>query len=203
MTPMPRDPFPHRQLIAVLWLAWFVYWVVSAVGGKATVRRESLGSRLITVVPLLIGGALIGWRAASLGWLGTRLWPRSPTAAWIGVALLAAGMAFAVWARMHLGRNWSGLVTVKEGHELIRSGPYAYVRHPIYTGLIVAVVGTAIAAGTVGAAVGAIVIAASFVLKLRREEVFMRETFPGEYQRYSARVPALIPFTRPRRSAPR
>jgi len=200
---MHREPLLYRQLILLLWLAWGAYWIVSAVGAKATVRRESLGSRLMTIVPLLVGSALLGWHAASGGWLGVRLWPPSLTASSIGVAALAAGMAFAVWARVHLGRNWSGQVTVKQGHELIRSGPYAFVRHPIYTGLILAVLGTAIAMGTVAAALGTLIIAASFVLKLRREEVFMRETFPGEYQRYSARVPALIPFSGPRRSAPR
>ena len=78
-------------------------------------------------------------------------WQRSFSAYWIGLALLCAGLAFAVWARVELGRNWSGSVTVKEGHELIRSGPYAYVRHPIYTGLIAALIGTAVIIGTLRA----------------------------------------------------
>src|SRR5262249_30603247 len=136
-------------------------------------------------------------------WLGARLWPRSFGAYWCGVALLAAGLAFSVWARVRLGRNWSGTVTVKEGHELIRSGPYAWVRHPIYTGLITAVAGTAITFGTVRAFLGLLLVAAGLLRKLRAEERFMRETFPGEYERYSATVPALVPFTRPRQSAPR
>ena len=90
-----------------------------------------------------------------------------------------------MWARVHLGRNWSGSVTVKEGHELIRSGPYRYVRHPIYTGLLAAVLGSAIASGTVRALLGLLIIAAALLRKLRVEERFMRETFPGEYQRYA------------------
>jgi protein-S-isoprenylcysteine O-methyltransferase Ste14 len=119
-------------------------------------------------------------------------------------ALLAAGLGFAVWARVHLGRNWSGTVSVKEDHELIRSGPYAYVRHPIYTGILAAVLGTAIASGTVRALIGLVIIAAALVRKSHIEERFMRETFPGQYERYSAEVPALIPFLRgARRSAPR
>jgi len=108
-----------------------------------------------------------------------------------------------VWARVHLGGNWSGTVTVKEAHELIRSGPYSRVRHPIYTGLIAAALGTALASGTVGAALGAAIIAAALVRKLRAEEGFMHETFPGEYERYRAEVPALIPFTGSLRSARR
>jgi protein-S-isoprenylcysteine O-methyltransferase Ste14 len=193
----------YRQLIGVLWLAWALYWLASALNNKATLRRESLVTRLMYVLPLLIGGVLLGWRDAPWGWLGARLWPRSLAAYWTGVVVLALGLLFAVWARVHLGRNWSGVVTVKEGHELIRSGPYAYVRHPIYTGLIAAVLGTAIASGTVRAATGVLIIAASFLVKLRREEAFMREAFPGEYERYSAQVPALMPFTTPSRSAPR
>jgi protein-S-isoprenylcysteine O-methyltransferase Ste14 len=193
----------YRQLIGVLWLAWALYWLASALNNKATLRRESLVTRLMYVLPLLVGFVLIGWHDARWAWLNTRLWPRSLAAYWIGVALLVAGLAFSVWARVHLGRNWSGVVTVKEGHELIRTGPYGYVRHPIYTGLIAAALGTAVASGTVRAAIGVLIIAVSFLVKLRREEAFMRETFPGQYELYSAQVPALIPFTRPPQSAPR
>jgi protein-S-isoprenylcysteine O-methyltransferase Ste14 len=115
----------------------------------------------------------------------------------MGLALVIAGLLFAIWARVHLGGNWSGTVTIKQGHELIRSGPYAYVRHPIYTGLLAALLGTTAASGTVHAAVGLAIIAVALVRKLRIEEAFMREIFPDAYQRYSAEVPALIPFTRP------
>ena len=101
---------------------------------------------------------------------------------------------------MHLGGNWSGTVTVKQGHELIRSGPYAYVRHPIYTGLTTALLGTTLASGTLHAVIGLAIIVLAFVRKSGIEEEFMREAFPGEYQRYSAEVPALIPFTRPQRA---
>lgn len=193
----------YRHIISGLWIAWALYWLISALGSKTTVRRESLASRLGYVLPLLAGGVLIGWRHLPWEWLNARLWPRSLTAYWIGVALLAAGLGFAVWARVHLGRNWSGSVTVKESHELIRTGPYSIVRHPIYTGLIAAVLGTAIASGTLRAALGVVIITASFLYKLRLEEAFMRETFPDQYPDYAATVPRLIPFTKPRQSAPR
>jgi protein-S-isoprenylcysteine O-methyltransferase Ste14 len=193
----------YRQLIALLWLAWAVYWILSATHSKATRRRESLGSRLAHIVPLTLGGVLLAWHAAPLGVFRDRLWPSSFAAYWIGVALIALGLAFSVWARVHLGGNWSGSVTVKEAHELIRSGPYRYVRHPIYTGLLAAVLGSAIAAGTLRAVLGLLIIAVALVRKSRIEERFMRETFPGEYQRYCAQTPALIPFTKFRRSAPR
>ena len=196
-------PEAYRHIILALWLAWALYWLISALSNTATARRESLASRLSYVLPALVAAVLIGGRHFHWAWLDARLWPRSLAAYWIGVALLAAGLAFSVWARVHLGRNWSGLVTVKEGHELIRTGPYAYVRHPIYTGLIVAVLGTAIASGTVRAMLGVAIVVALFLYKLRIEEAFMRETFPDQYPGYAASVPRLIPFTKPRQSAPR
>jgi len=200
---MHDDPYLYRHVILGLWVAWGLYWVISAANAKTTQRREPTLSRLAHVIPLVIGGVLIAWQHTRWPWLTARLWPRSFTAYCVGVALLVAGLAFAVWARVHLGRNWSGTVSVKEGHELIRSGPYAHARHPIYTGILAAVLGTAIASGTVHAALGLVVIAAALVRKLRIEERFMRETFPGEYERYSAEVPALIPFTKPARPAAR
>jgi protein-S-isoprenylcysteine O-methyltransferase Ste14 len=194
---VPRDPQFYRHLILWAWCAWALYWLISSIGNKATQRREPLGSRLAYLLPLLIGGVLIGVR--ELPWaavLGMRLWPRSFLIYCVGFAILIAGLGFAVWARVHLGRNWSGAVTVKEGHELIRTGPYGYVRHPIYTGILAAVIGTAIASGTLRSALGFVIIAAALVCKLRKEEEFMREVFPGQYPQYCEAVPALIPFSR-------
>jgi protein-S-isoprenylcysteine O-methyltransferase Ste14 len=187
------------RLVLWLWWAWAVYWVLSALRNKATRRRESPGSRLAHLVPLAIGAALIAWPNPAWSALAWRLWPHSLAAYRIGVSLVIAGLAFAIWARVHLGSNWSGTVTIKQGHELIRSGPYAWVRHPIYTGLITALLGTSIASGTVHAAVGLAIIVESLMRKSRTEEEFMRATFPGEYERYSAQVPALVPFARPSR----
>jgi protein-S-isoprenylcysteine O-methyltransferase Ste14 len=185
------------RLIVWLWWGWGLYWMLSAMRNKATQRRESLSSRLAHLLPLALGAVLIAWPQPRWSALGWRLWPPSPAAYWIGVTLVIAGLAFAIWARVHLGGNWSGTVTVKQGHELIRSGPYTYVRHPIYTGLITALIGTTLASGTVNAALGLAIIVVAFVRKSRTEEDFMRETFPAEYERYCAEVPALIPFTQP------
>jgi protein-S-isoprenylcysteine O-methyltransferase Ste14 len=201
---MPHAAVFYYRALGVLWGAWALFWLIAAVGSKQTVRRESLLRRLGYVLPLIVGGVLIGDRRAPWPWwLALRLWPHSALAPRIGLALVVAGLAFAIWARVHLGRNWSGIVTVKEGHELIRSGPYGLVRHPIYTGIITAVLGTAVISATVRAAIGVLIIAASFVMKSRVEERFMRETFGERYVRYREEVPALVPFIRPRRSAPR
>jgi protein-S-isoprenylcysteine O-methyltransferase Ste14 len=193
----------YRQLMLGLWLAWLLSWVISALSTKTTRRRESHGSRLSHVVPLLIGVALIVWPRVPSDWLSLPLLPHRPLTSAVGLALLVLGLAFTVWARLHLGRNWSGTVTLKEGHELIRSGPYAYVRHPIYTGLLVALLGSAVACGELRAMIGLGVVAGAFIRKLRIEERLMREIFPGQYQRYCAQVPALVPFTKLPRSVPR
>jgi protein-S-isoprenylcysteine O-methyltransferase Ste14 len=201
---MPHDPLLLRHLVLWIWAAWALYWLVSAIGNKATQRRESTSSRLAYVLPLVVGGVLLAWRSPPwAGALSLRLWPRSLLLFWIGLAVLVAGLGFAVWARVHLGRNWSGAVTVKEGHELIRTGPYGYVRHPIYTGILTGVIGTVICSGTLRAALGFLIIAVALTRKLRTEEALMRETFPDQYQKYCDAVPALVPFTKPRRSAPR
>jgi protein-S-isoprenylcysteine O-methyltransferase Ste14 len=195
---------PYRALILGLWAAWVLYWVFSARNVKTTQRRESAGSRLSYFVPLLCGAALIA--APHLdwgGWLSMQLLPHTPLRYLLAVLLIALGLGFTVWARIHLGRNWSGSVTLKEGHELIRSGPYAYVRHPIYTGLLVALLGATLANGEPRALIGLALLLFAFVHKLRLEERFMREMFPGQYERYSAEVPALVPFTKARQSAPR
>jgi protein-S-isoprenylcysteine O-methyltransferase Ste14 len=196
----------YWQSIAVFWLAWVLYWLWSAARTKTTQRREPLVSRLSYVLPLLLGAWLIFRRRLylpALPWLSRPLLPHSDARFLIAAALVAAGLAYTVWARVHLGANWSGSVTQKEGHELIRTGPYAQVRHPIYTGLLVAFLGSAIACGEPRALLGLAIVVVSFVRKLRIEERFMAELFPQQYARYRAEVPALVPFTGARRSEPR
>ncbi len=195
---MPHDADFYRHLILGAWVAWALFWLVTAFSTKKTQRREPSSTRLAYVLPLLVGGLLIGVRHTP--WapvLALRLWPRSPAVYCVGFALLIAGLAFAIWARVHLGRNWSGAVTVKEGHELIRTGPYRRVRHPIYSGILAAVIGTALCSGTLRSVLGFLIIAIALTRKLHMEEAFMREEFPAQYEEYSRQVPALIPFTRP------
>ncbi len=182
--------------IALLWLAWLALWAAWSVGTKQTVRRESRASRLAYHLPLLAGAVLFALPGLRGGWLGIRLLPRSTAWLWVGTALVAAGLGFAVAARAYLGRNWSGTVTLKQGHELIRTGPYRLVRHPIYTGMLLAFVGTALARGDVRGLVALALVTASFLFKLRVEERFMAEEFPQEYPGYKARTPALIPGLR-------
>ncbi len=193
----------YGDIIFGLWLAWTLYWTISALRVKSTRQRESPGSRVAHWLPVLLGAWLIAAPRVPFGLLSTPELADVAVRYQLAVALIAVGLAFSVWARVHLGRNWSGSVTIKEEHELIRTGPYAYVRHPIYTGLLTALAGSALACGEPRAVLGWALCAYAFVRKIGIEEGFMRQQFGAQYQAYSAQVPALVPFTGAPRSAPR
>lgn len=184
----------YRFVLPALWLAWIAFWVISARSVKETERTESNSSRLGYTLLLIAGGILMAVPRLPSGVLGGRFVPDTFATATVGVVLLAVGLAFSVWARVHLGANWSARVTIKRDHTLIRSGPYALVRHPIYTGLLVALTGTAILVGEWRAVVGLVFFALSFFVKLRREEQWMGEVFGAEYAAYRSEVAAIIPF---------
>jgi protein-S-isoprenylcysteine O-methyltransferase Ste14 len=186
-------PAPSSAILA-LWLCWIAYWTAASLAVKPSARRETMLSRLLHLGPLALAVVLIWGPPPSLAALRTRFVPPSQAIAWSGAALVAAGLAFTVWARVHLGANWSGIVTVKRDHELVTSGPYAIVRHPIYTGLVLAFVGSAIALGELRGALAVVVVVASLWRKLRLEERWMAEQFGSEYVRYRGRVRALVPF---------
>ena len=121
------------------------------------------------------------------------LWTQTSLTVGIGLAFTAAGLCFAVWARMHLGKYWSGRITLKVNHQVIQTGPYAWVRHPIYSGLILALFGTALTLGTISAFAGFAFMVFSFVRKLKIEETWLCSQFGAEYEAYQQRVNALIP----------
>ena len=184
----------HGVPFAILWLAWLAYWFFAALHVKRMQRRERSSSLLLNRGLLAIGALLLAFERQPLLWLSERFLPLSTAFYWIGLVMLATGLALAVWARRHLGRNWSGIVTVKQDHELIRSGPYGLARHPIYTGLLLAILGTAVAIGEWRGLIAFALITAAFVLKFKTEERFMSETFGEQYARYRAEVRSLVPF---------
>jgi protein-S-isoprenylcysteine O-methyltransferase Ste14 len=170
----------QREWIHALWILFGVYWLVSAFKRKKTKQRENWGQRLRYVLPLVVASYLLSRPEAHYGWLGARFVPASDAVGWVGVLLTAAGVAIAFWARWHLGTNWSGVVTLKEGHELIRTGPYRTIRHPIYTGILLALLGTAVNLGEVRGLLALAIAWLSFYIKARREESFLTQEFgPG------------------------
>ncbi len=188
--------------IHVLWSAWLLGWVLAAFGTARTVARQSLGSRLAHGVWLWIGAALLFFVDTSRSGppLDISLLASRPWIAWTGVAMVVMGLGHAAWARVHLGRMWSGTVTLKEEHALVRSGPYRLTRHPIYTGLLLALVGTVLVRNTLGAVIGFALTVVGVMLKIRQEERLMIGNFGDAYRQYQAEVPALIPGLRLGRS---
>ena len=183
----------YQYAITGLWLVWLVYWGVAAIGTKAIGRRESVASGVLHIGPLAVGAALLASPHVASEWLAARFLARSVTWLWTGFVLVALGLGFAIAARAWLGGNWSGTVTLKQDHELITTGPYRWVRHPIYTGLLVALVGSAIALGEWRGPVGVALITVAFLSKFAVEERFLTQQFGNDYRRFRAQVPALIP----------
>jgi protein-S-isoprenylcysteine O-methyltransferase Ste14 len=161
---------------------------------KETERRESAPSRFGRLVSMVCAAALLGLPSIPLPWLNERFLPLGVLCFWSGAAVTAGGLLFSVWARRHLGRNWSQSVTVKEGHELITSGPYALVRHPIYTGLLLAFVGCAVARGEWRGLLAVVLVFDALWRKLRLEEKWMGEQFGESYAAYCREVAALVPY---------
>jgi protein-S-isoprenylcysteine O-methyltransferase Ste14 len=187
-------PLVYRYAFPAMWLSWMFYWWAASRDVKNTLRRESLPSRLLHIVPLAIAVLLFSTQSARIAFLGQRFLPLAAWPFWLGSGLTAGGLLFTVWARLHLGRNWSGTVTIKEGHELVTSGPYAIVRHPIYTGLLLAFLGPALALGEWRGVLAFALAAGALWRKLRVEERWMQQQFGDAYQTYSQRVATLVPF---------
>lgn len=169
-----------RPWIDALWLLFGVYWLVSAFKRKKTKQRETILQRFGYTLPLFVVFYLLYQHQPHYGWLDNRFFPAGPFGERLGVVLTAVGIGIAFWARWHLGTNWSGVVTLKEGHELIRTGPYRSIRHPIYTGILLALFGTAITFGEVRGLLAMAIVWLSFYIKARREESFLSQEFgPG------------------------
>jgi protein-S-isoprenylcysteine O-methyltransferase Ste14 len=181
------------SLFAVMWAGWAALWIAMARRVKEPAQSESAASRLSHFGPLIIAAYLLA-APAPLPLLNERFAPLAVWPAALGAALGFAGLAFCVWARVTIAANWSSDVQLKRGHELIVAGPYRWVRHPIYAGLLMMFAGTALAVGEWRAALAVAVAAGAFWRKLRLEGAVMRRQFGDAYVRYAARTRALIPF---------
>jgi len=179
--------------LSITWGVWLLIWLLAAIWTAKTVASQSAASRLAHSALIWGGAALLFLKPSRWGLLGRSLFPLALWVAWAGVALTIIGLGFTVWARVHLGRFWSGAVTLKAEHALIRSGPYALTRHPIYTGLLLALIGTGLARVSVAGLLGLCLLVAGMLTKVRQEERLLTEHFGTAYRTYQAEVPALIP----------
>jgi protein-S-isoprenylcysteine O-methyltransferase Ste14 len=176
-----------------LWTGFFIIWLLWAIRTKRTQTRESFRSRIPYLVFTVAAFYAMFSHEVAFGWMRLRILPRDLWIANLGVAITAAGLLFAIWARAYLGRNWSGAVTVKVGHQLVRTGPYRWVRHPIYLGMILALIGTAINRGQLRGVIAVVLLWIGFTMKSRIEERFMTATFGAEYDKYRRATGGIVP----------
>lgn len=176
-----------------LWLIFALYWFVASRTTAKTKTREGLLSSLPRNAMLALAGALIYARWFSIGPLGRRFVPALPEIRIAGIALTAAGLALAFWARYHLGRNWSSQITLKEGHTLVCTGPYRYLRHPIYSGILLALVGTALTVGRYRALLGVALAWLAFLWKASQEDAWLARAFGEQFERQRQRTGRLLP----------
>jgi protein-S-isoprenylcysteine O-methyltransferase Ste14 len=182
---------PHNAfelVIALCWTVVLVVWAVSALFVKRTVERSLGWARLLTLVAVTWVLQVV-YRTA----LQQTLWSQTAAVGVLADLFTVAGLAVALWARAVLGRNWSATIAFKEDHELMQDGPYAYVRHPIYSGLLLMALGTAVESGRLGSFVLLAAVAVVFAVKAHLEERLMTSHFPEAYPQYRRRVKALIP----------
>ena len=184
----------YSCLLPAMWLAYLLYWLAKSTNVKSTDRKESPLSRIVRLVLIVSAVVLLGLPNIPLGALNARFLPAGITRFWTGCALTIGGLLLSIWARDQLGNNWSQAVTVKDGHQLITSGPYAFVRHPIYSGLLLAFVGSAVALGEWRGLLATALVLGALWYKLRLEEKWMHVQFGDSYASYSKRVKALVPY---------
>jgi protein-S-isoprenylcysteine O-methyltransferase Ste14 len=181
------------SLIRSGWIVWLVSWFAAAAWSERTVRRPAVRREVLYRVLTVAGAALLfgfnpgGVRADS------PLWSVATAVGWLLAGLVICGFLFTWWARIHLGQLWSSSVTRKEHHHVVDTGPYAIVRHPIYTGLLIAIVATMLMRVTAITLTGSALIAAGIYVKARVEEEFLRQQLGESYDAYARRVPMLVP----------
>ena len=190
---MTADPYYGLHLASLAWIVFLAYWLVSARKLKSVKRREPRAERGVYLAVMVTSYVLMFNDPLSLGWLGRRFVPVSPLVEALGAGIAALGIAFAIWARRHLGENWSATITLKEGHELIRSGPYRHIRHPIYTGMLTGLAGTALALGEYRALLSLAIAVSAFYFKARKEERYLVQEFGDGFREHREHTGMFLP----------
>lgn len=189
-----RDVF--RLLLLIPWVIFLIYWIIGAFRTRPTHEEESFASRYLVVLLEVAGYLLVFNRSTEIGFLGKRFIPRTLTGAVLGVLLTWLGIGLAIWARYHLAEYWSARVTIKEGHQLIRTGPYAHFRHPIYSGLILATIGSALVIGKWRCVLGLVLTVLGYCIKARKEEEMLTQQFGDAFREHQKHAGFLLPHFR-------
>ena len=178
----------YEWTVLVIWAVFWLYWLILAFLTRSPVKKRWQPG-IPPVLPLI---AVLLWVIFSVFFPGSLLLPILP--ALPGIALTLAGLGFAVWARIHLGKNWSGQPVIRTDHVLIRTGPYHIVRNPIYTGILAALVGTTLVVGQLWVVIVTAILLIVFVMKIKMEEKFLLEEFGESFINYKKEVKSLIPY---------
>jgi protein-S-isoprenylcysteine O-methyltransferase Ste14 len=181
------------ELVGAAWTAFAAVWLVEGVKAKRAETRESASERLAHVLLMATAFYLVAFPDPRLGKLNERFMGERRWVTDLGVALAFAGVGFAIWARHHIGRYWNARVTIVTEHKLIRTGPYGRIRHPIYTGMLVALMGTALVVGEYRALVGLGIALFGFAIKARKEEAYLAARFGREFEEHRRRTGFLLP----------
>jgi len=181
------------QLSSKIWFVWGILWLLMAAWSKPSKRVEFPWQRLEHVIPMVIGFLLIYNHNLAWKFLGDRIIPQNNSVTIVGLSLTLGGLIFAVWARIALGANWSGTVTIKSGHNLIRRGPYKWIRHPIYTGLLLSMAGTVMLQGEVRSFLGLVLVLLALYRKAKREERFLSEEFGDGFAEHAKHTGMFLP----------
>jgi len=185
---------PYTLAAYWTWAALFLVWLHGSLSGKKSGRKPRPVLQVITST-LLLASFLLLFKAQSLpGILAAQVSPPAGSLGLAGLALDIIGVGLAIWARVTLGSSWSGFITVKQNHQLVQRGPYALVRHPIYSGLLSAIIGAALTIGTLGSYAAVIAGLAAILIRIEAEEALMSEQFPETHRAYRERTRKLIPL---------
>jgi protein-S-isoprenylcysteine O-methyltransferase Ste14 len=185
-----------RILVTFPWVVFVVYWLVSAIKTRATREKESFVSRYAVLLIEIVGFALIFSHRAGIGFLANRVVPRNLVGPVVGAVLTWVGIGLAIWARYHLAEYWSARVTIKEGHQLIRTGPYARLRHPIYSGLVLAALGSAVVIDRWRCVFGVCLVVIGYCFKAKTEETMLTRQFGDAFREHQEYTGFLFPRLR-------
>ena len=196
------NTFHAAYIIQGLFALWACIWIFGAVRNKTALHKDAVLRRLGYQAVILSGLILMFAGLPTLDMPDSDWFVRSIAFNWVCVSIVAVGLGFAVYARFYLGRNWSGTIQLKKDHTLIRSGPYQIVRHPIYSGLLLAFIGLGIFLDRWLELPALFLLIAGFTMKARREEIIMLSRFGEDYRDLQHATGMFLPrlLYRPRRA---
>jgi protein-S-isoprenylcysteine O-methyltransferase Ste14 len=183
----------YEDSIEFLWILLGLYVAFAILRIRGAKQSQSLLTRLPHIAAMILAFTLLLERRAHFGSLERRFLPNSQTGTWIGIGVTVCGMGLAIWARSHLGANWCATITIRTNHSLVRTGPYARLRHPIYSGLLVAIAGTALAQGEWRGLLALAIALIVWSIKARKEESWLRDEFGTQFDEHARRTGFLLP----------